>query len=785
MKKITLLLTFCCLWLGLKAQSPTYINETFNINAGVSVAWYGDVTFGPKAVVYIEDGAKATFYGQNMTVNAGAKFIALPGNNQIGTGNIVFKSSNPMYSNYPLQQTLNGGFGTSATDPTFINLEIDNPDGLKLTGNLRIANQFKLTNGHVYLNNANLVLGSQATIIGAAINKHLVTNGTGVLTKEALATNASFHFPISIDDTEYTPAIVTNKASDRNISVQIKNYTASTANETTLANRGIDRTWQISSNLAGVANISLQHNAATNTYGAGTNQSLFNNTLAYVTQQQTAGVWFQNCSGTDGATPTSVNQGDFTLSASVNDMAYFTKTSVTCVNLAVTKTVNSVIPKVGNEPTFTIEAKNIGVIDATGVKVTDLLPSGYTLVSSTPSTGTTYNASTGVWTIGNLANNATATLQVKAKINASGDYKNVATITGDQQDPDVNNNKAEVTLTPDALQANLAIDKSVDIQTPIKGNNVVFTIDVVNNGPDNATNVKVTDVLKTGYTYVSSNPSTGTYNNSTGVWAIGNLANGATAKLTITAKVNATGDYTNTATITGDELDPVMGNNSDSVTPNPDAPLVNLSIDKTVTQALGVAIGDEFDYTIVVKNIGTQLATGVVATDILPANLAYVANNTNYGTVNYNSGNKTLSWNIGDLATSATITLTLKVKAIAPGITTNTAIVSSTQPDSDSNNNTSSAVKDILDITFPNVITPNGDGKNDTFKVLGLNAFSESSMSIYNRWNNEVWHSVNGAYQNEWNGNQLSEGTYFYVIKLKDKTGATVVFKGWVLLLKD
>ena len=174
MKKIILLLTFCCLWLGLKAQSPTYINETFNINAGVPVSWYGDVTFGPNAVVYIEDGAKATFYGQNMTVNASAKFIALPGNNQTGTGYIVFKSNNPMYSNYPLQQTLNGGFGT-ATDPTFINLEIDNPLGLKLTGNLRVANQLKFTNGHIYLNNANVVLGNQATITGAAIDKHIVT----------------------------------------------------------------------------------------------------------------------------------------------------------------------------------------------------------------------------------------------------------------------------------------------------------------------------------------------------------------------------------------------------------------------------------------------------------------------------------------------------------------------------------------------------------------------------------------------------------------------------------
>jgi gliding motility-associated-like protein len=100
-------------------------------------------------------------------------------------------------------------------------------------------------------------------------------------------------------------------------------------------------------------------------------------------------------------------------------------------------------------------------------------------------------------------------------------------------------------------------------------------------------------------------------------------------------------------------------------------------------------------------------------------------------------------------------------------------------------NNTSTAIKEILDLTFPNVITPNGDGKNDTFKVLGLAAYSQSNMFIYNRWNSEVWRSTGRSYENDWNGDQLGEGTYFYIIKLKDRNGVEVVFKGWVMLLRD
>jgi gliding motility-associated-like protein/uncharacterized repeat protein (TIGR01451 family) len=782
MKKIFLLLTFCLLWLGLKAQTTTYINDAFNINAGTPVVWHGDVIFGPNAVVYIEDGAIAYFYGKNMTVNPAAQFIALPGSGQIGTGNIVFRENNPLYPGYPLQQTLNGGYGTSGANPTFINIEVDNANGLSLSGNVRVANQVKFTKGHIYLNDFNLVLAEQGLFAGADVSKHVVSNGLGLISKEALASGANFYFPLSIAGTDYTPVIVTNQEAARNINVQVKDYASSIANETSFPNKGMDRTWQISSNVAGKANISLQHNSANNPNGLGTNQSLFNNSLSYVSQQLSAGIWSQNCVGVDGGTPTSINLGNFVLPATADETSYFTKTTVTCVDLEVIKTVNSVVPKVGNVVTFTVEALNNGVIDATSVIVNDLLPSGYTYVSSTVTTGT-YDPATGIWTIGALANAATAKLTVSARINVSGDYKNIASISGGEQDSDLINNTDEVVLTPDALQANLAIDKTVDNASPVKGNNVVFTIDVQNNGPDNATDVIVNDLLPSGYTYVSHVASVGTYSSSTGIWSIGTLNNTQTAKLTITATVNASGTYNNTANVVATESDPVMGNNSSTVVVNPDAPLVNLSIVKTAPATLGVAIGDEFDYSIEVKNMGTQLATGIVAIDDLPTYLSFVSATTGYGTVT-NSGKK-VTWNIGNLSVGATITLTLRVKAELPGFSSNTATVTSTQPDSDMSNNTSTAIKEILDLTFPNVITPNGDGKNDTFKILGLAAYSQSNMFIYNRWNSEVWRSTGRSYENDWNGDQLGEGTYFYVIKLKDRNGLDVVFKGWVMLLRD
>lgn len=59
-----------------------------------------------------------------------------------------------------------------------------------------------------------------------------------------------------------------------------------------------------------------------------------------------------------------------------------------CSDLKVVKTVSNATPNVGSNVTFTITASNLGISNDTNVIVNDILPSGYTLVSATPSVGT-------------------------------------------------------------------------------------------------------------------------------------------------------------------------------------------------------------------------------------------------------------------------------------------------------------------------------------------------------------------------------------------------------------
>lgn len=79
-----------------------------------------------------------------------------------------------------------------------------------------------------------------------------------------------------------------------------------------------------------------------------------------------------------------------------------------------------------------------------------------------------------------------------------------------------------------------------------------------------------------------------------------------------------------------------------------------------------------------------------------------------------------------------------------------------------------------IEVIIPNVFTPdNGDGLNDVFFIKNLDANPNSKLVIFNRWGLEVFSSSN--YQNDWNGNDLPDGTYFYTLILqngKDYKGA-------------
>jgi len=355
-------------------------------------------------------------------------------------------------------------------------------------------------------------------------------------------------------------------------------------------------------------------------------------------------------------------------------------------DLAVTKIVNNSTPQVGANVTFTVVAINNGPMPGTGVVVNDLLPAGLTYVSHTVSAGT-YTPGTGVWSIGSLASGASRTMTITATVTTAAipSKTNTATVTGNEPDSNNSNNTASATVNPQ--YANLAVVKTVNNSVQTVGQNVVFTIVASNLGPNNATGVVMNDLLPAGLTYVSHTASAGIYTPGTGVWTIGALAVNATRTLTITARVTSAGlpFVDNTATITGNEYDPQLSNNTSVVRVTPQ--LSDLQVVKSVDNG-AQQIGQNVVFTIVARNNGPTANTGVTVNDILPAGLNYVSHTTSVGTYTPGSG----VWTIGNMSVSQqeTLTITATVTGAAIPSVINTATISGNIFDPNLANNVSS-----------------------------------------------------------------------------------------------
>ncbi|MBS4062275.1 MAG: LruC domain-containing protein [Bacteroidetes bacterium] len=124
------------------------------------------------------------------------------------------------------------------------------------------------------------------------------------------------------------------------------------------------------------------------------------------------------------------------------------------------------------------------------------------------------------------------------------------------------------TVTVKVLSADLVIEKTVNQNSVNAGTDILYTISVTNNGPTEAFDVIVTDVLSNNLENIIVTPNTGSW--SAPAWSIGTLGLNQSVSMTISAKVSSSfsGLLPNTAVVGSSTTDPNPNNNTSTVNIN-------------------------------------------------------------------------------------------------------------------------------------------------------------------------------------------------------------------------
>ncbi|NFT49733.1 DUF11 domain-containing protein [Clostridium botulinum] len=347
---------------------------------------------------------------------------------------------------------------------------------------------------------------------------------------------------------------------------------------------------------------------------------------------------------------------------------------------------------------------------------------------------------------GDVLYSATLWAQIPVNTNAP-EWKQIGTVINSQ-----NNTSLTVEFLsegPEVIGNDYAIDDvalnevQVPLFTPVKtistpvanvGETVTYTVTLENTCTSPLTNVFFKDNIPNGLLFVAGSVivngvSEGSFDPNVG-FTIPNIPGGSTATITFDAVVNAVptpNPALNTATINY-SYTPVEGGIENNFTV--DSNTVPLEV-RAVVADVGVIktgspnpvmSGETLTYTIDVSNLGPGDAQNVVLTDTIPPEITGAEFSTDGG-VTFSPWPG--SFNIGTLLNQETRTILIRgtVASVAPGFITNTAEVTSTTPDPNLSNNTSTSVIEVNESTE--------EADVGVFKSVGLNPVPAGEVVVF------------------------------------------------------
>jgi uncharacterized repeat protein (TIGR01451 family) len=220
----------------------------------------------------------------------------------------------------------------------------------------------------------------------------------------------------------------------------------------------------------------------------------------------------------------------------------------------------------GGDLTYTATIFSEGPQSASGVTLTDHLPSGLKFISAQPSQGTCSGTTTITCNLGAMTEPSSATVQFTVRPNVVGTFSDDVQVAATQSDLNSNNNSASVTVNV-VLPADLAVSASASANSGLIGDKVTINVNVSNNGPGQATNVVLTDFVSDSTQVSGVTISAGSCTVTSGQIScqIGTLASGAGTTMSYVVTLAASG-FSDSVGVTSDQPDLKADNNNTSLT---------------------------------------------------------------------------------------------------------------------------------------------------------------------------------------------------------------------------
>lgn len=394
------------------------------------------------------------------------------------------------------------------------------------------------------------------------------------------------------------------------------------------------------------------------------------------------------------------------------------------VNLAVTAAPPAGPVLLNQATTATCHVANQGPNDATGVRVTNTLPSGAVFISSAAEQGSCSAAGQSVvCSLGDIPAGSSPSISIQFAPRTVGSQNFTAAAAGTEEDSNPGNN-LQVAQFDVGAATDLSIT-AVDSPASVPLNqDYIATLEVTNHGPL-AANATLTDTLPNSSSFVSVFTTRGSCTNVDGVVScqFANLVPGETARVILRARVNSVGAITNAAAVSGSLPDNNSSNNS-LLLPVTVVPNANLAIG-IVDRPSPVWLGDNLVYLIGITNQGPSDATSVIVTNQLPVGITFVSATTSQGGC-ARSGD-TVRCDLGTISANASASIAIVVRPTLSGLVSTIVSVSSAVSDGNTANNASSATTRVvtgnIDLTGTGPITT---------PLLGLANPYPSSVTVSN-----------------------------------------------------